>query len=282
MASCSEGPDVRIVVALKHVPLRVEVDALTGVVETSERESGMSYADSAALEWALTLADAWNGRLEAVTVGPPAAEAVLREALAVGAVEAIRVEAPIEASSADVGRAIASVARGADLVVCGDYSLDRGSGSVPAFIAAQLGVGQALGLVAIEVVAPGSLRATRRLDGGRREVLAVNGAAVLSVEGSTARLRRGSLRASLAASKAVIGVQSDNATVSVAPSVTNRYAYRPRTRVVAAPLGATALERIKSVTATSTATEARADPIVMAPSEAADAILEALTRWGYR
>jgi electron transfer flavoprotein beta subunit len=273
---------MRIVVALKHVPLRVEVDALTGVVETSERESGMSYADSAALEWALALADAWNGRVEAVTVGPPVAEAILREALAVGVAEAIRVDASADASSSAVGRAIASVASGADLVVCGDYSLDRGSGSVPAFVAAQLGVGQALGLVAIDVVAPGSLRATRRLDGGRRQVLAVDGAAVLSVEGSTARLRRGSLRASLASSKAAIDVRSDSATMSVAPLVTDRYAYRPRSRVVPAPHGATALERVKSVTATSTATEARADPVVLAPSEAADAILEALARWGYR
>jgi electron transfer flavoprotein beta subunit len=242
----------------------------------------MSYADSAALEWALALADAWNGRVEAVTVGPPVAEAILREALAVGAAEAKRVEAPIEASSADVGRAIASVARGADLVVCGDYSLDRGSGSVPAFVAAQLGVGQALGLVAIEVGAPGSLRATRRLDGGRREVLAVHGPAVVSVEGSTARLRRGSLRASLASAKAAIDVRSDSQAALSILAVTNRYAYRPRARVVPAPVGATALERIKSVTATSTATETRADPIVMSPSEAADAILEALTRWGYR
>jgi electron transfer flavoprotein beta subunit len=273
---------MRIVVALKHVPLRVEVDALTGVVETSERESGMSYADSAALEWALTLADTWNGRVEAVTVGPPAADAVLREAFAVGAASAVRVDAVADAMSADVGRAIASVAHGADLVVCGDYSLDRGSGSVPAFIAAQLGVGQALGLVAIEVGSPGLLSATRRLDGGRREVLAVDGAAVLSVEGSTARLRRGSLRASLASAKAAIDVRSESATVSVAPLVTDRYAYSPRSRVVPAPLGATALERIKSVTATSTATEVRADPIVMSPSEAADAILDALTRWGYR
>jgi electron transfer flavoprotein beta subunit len=272
---------VRIVVALKHVPLRVEVDPLTGVVETSERESGLSYADEAAIEWALTIGEAWNGQVEAVTVGPASADNVLRQALAVGAATAVRIDASVDTSSVAVGRAIASVAQGADLVVCGDYSLDRGSGSVPAFVAAQLGVGQALGLVAIDVGGPGLLRVTRRLDGGRREMLDVDGPAVISVEGSTARLRRASLRASLGAASASIATRSD-LVVSGSPTVSARTAYRPRARVVPAPAGATALERIKSVTATSTATEARADPIVMTPPEAADAILDALARWGYR
>ena len=46
----------------------------------------------------------------------------------------------------------------------------------------------------------------RRLDGGRREVLAVPPPAVLSVEGAVARLRRASLPAELESRRAVIEV----------------------------------------------------------------------------
>jgi electron transfer flavoprotein beta subunit len=271
---------MRIAVALKHVPLRVEVDALTGAVDTVEREAGLSYADQAALEWALVIAEAWAAEVEAISVGPPTADAVLRDALAVGAHRAVRVESAADPSSAAVAGSIAAFARDAQLVVCGDYSLDRGSGSVPAFIAAELGVGQALGLVGITVGEPGSLHVVRRLDGGRRELLTVRGPAVISVEGSTARLRRGTLKASLAATRAVIEVVG-HTSASLELTVSARRAYRPRTRVMPPPVGATALDRIRSITAPVGSGTGRSDPVELAAAEAADAIIDALARWGY-
>ena len=73
----------------------------------------------------------------------------LREALAVGAARAVRIDAPGDVRRATpVAAALATVVAGATWVVCGDVSADRGSGSVPAFLAAELGVAQALGLVA--------------------------------------------------------------------------------------------------------------------------------------
>jgi electron transfer flavoprotein beta subunit len=271
---------MRIVVALKHVPLRIEVDALTGAVDTTEREAGLSYADQAALEWALLIAEAWGGAVEVISVGPVAADGILRDALAAGAGRAARVEAPLDTSSAQVAAAVAAFARGADLVLCGDYSLDRGSGSVPAFIAAEMGVGQALGLVGITAGVAGNLDVIRRLDGGRRELLTVAGPAVLSVEGSTARLRRGSLKASLAATRARIEVVGETA-ASHEPTVAARRAYRPRARVVPPPSGATALDRIRSVTAPIGSGTGRSDPIELSAAEAAATIIDALARWGY-
>jgi electron transfer flavoprotein beta subunit len=271
---------MRIVVALKHVPLRVEVDALTGAVDTTEREAGLSYADEAALEWALAIAEAWGGAVEVISVGTIAADAMLRDAHAVGAARAVRVDGPLDASSAQVAVAVAAFARGADLVLCGDYSLDRGSGSVPAFIAAEMDVGQALGLVGITVGAPGNLAVVRRLDGGRRELLTVDGPSVLSVEGSTARLRRASLKASLAATRATIEVVGQTAP-SHEPIVAARHAYRPRARVVPPPAGATALDRIRAVTAPVGAGTGRIDPIELSAAEAAEAIIDSLARWGY-
>ena len=93
---------------------------------------------------------------------------------------------------------------GATMVWCGDHSLDRGSGSVPAYLAAELGLAQALGLVEVEVAAGAALTGLRRLDRGRRERLALDGDGVISVEGATAQLRRASLAAARSARTATI------------------------------------------------------------------------------
>ncbi|HEX7442999.1 MAG TPA: hypothetical protein VF320_03870, partial [Acidimicrobiales bacterium] len=203
-------------VALKWVDLRPEVDPLSGAVHDDAHSFGCSPADQAALEWALRLAGSWSQNaggppeVVVVTAGPAAAEALLRDALAAGADRAVRVELITDAPSDEVALALGDVLADAALVCCGDYSVDRGSGSVPAYLAARLGAAQALGLVHVE---PGAeaLRVIRRLDHGRREVLSLaTGAgappAVLSVEGSSADLRRASLAAVLAARDELIDV----------------------------------------------------------------------------
>ena len=119
----------------------------------------------------------------------------VREAIAAGATSAVRVDASTELDSQVVAVALAEHLGDRDLVVCGDYSLDRGTGSVPAFLAGELSMAQALGLLEVGVDRDdaGALRVVRRLDGGRREILDVTPPAVLSVEGSAASLRRASL-----------------------------------------------------------------------------------------
>ena len=137
-----------------------------------------------------------------VTAGPPSAERALRDALADGATSAIRIDLPTAGEAAEnrgdvpsivVAAALAEAVAGAAFVWCGDLSTDRGSGSVPAFLAACLGAAQALGGVAVQMGdEPGGHQVvvTRRLDGGRRAVVGVKAPAVISVEGAAARLRR--------------------------------------------------------------------------------------------
>ena len=291
-------------VCVAWVDRRPEVDPTTGVVSLDERTSGLSLADAAAIEWALRSSERWGGSVMAVTVGPPAAEAVLRDALAVGVDRAVRVDAPSDLDADSVAAGLAAVLADADvdadtdacaeLVWCGDLGADGGSGAVPAFLAARLGLAAALGLVeiAFEDRSDRSIVALRRLDGGRRERLRVTDRAVLAVEGATARLRRGSLTASLAAQRAVVEVvtrspgRRDSAeqitTLASGP-------YRPRPRVLPAPSSVSALERIRQLTGASGAVgskalaggAARPAPIVSTPSAAADQILAALTAWGY-
>lgn len=269
-----------IVVCLKSVPLRVEVDALTGHVSTSDAEFGLSPADESALEWALRLGEAWSQPVDAVTLGPPRADAVLRTALACGATSARRVTSDGHVNSDEVARALTVGCRDADLVVCGDYSLDGGSGSVPAFLAARLGRPQALGLLLIETLAVGQLRLVRRLDGGRRERLTLSAPAVVSVEGGSASLRRAGLAATMAAARAFIVVDPWSSPVASTPMHAEPRPLRARPRLRPAPAGADALARVRALLDVGSSI-GRSQPVTVTPAQAADRIVAALTAWGY-
>lgn len=214
-------------VLLKRVDLRPEIDALTGE-STPDAHGGLSAADRCALELALR---SGAGDVLAVTAGPRWSDAVLVEALEAGCTAAVRIDLPPGAPSAVVAAALARVVAGRDLVWCGEHSLDRGSGSVPAFVAAELGIAQALGCVQVEVGPP--MQLVRRLDRGRRETLTVTGPAVVSVEAGVVAPRRPSLGAVLAARDAEITVLPGEPGAPVESGVVA--AFRPRARVLPGP-----------------------------------------------
>src|SRR6516164_4653278 len=81
-----------IVAALGWSWRETEVDPLTGTVGADRRDCGPSQSDLAALEHALRLAERWGAEVVAATVGPAEADAMLRDALAAGAAQALRVE----------------------------------------------------------------------------------------------------------------------------------------------------------------------------------------------
>ena len=163
--------------------------------------------------------------------------------------------------SAAVAAGLALALRDAAVVCCGDASLDRGTGAVPAFLAGELGAEQALGLVGLHLpepddAGPPRLRAERRLDRGRREHLVVSLPCVVSVEAHTARLRRAPLDRVLASHDAPVelttaqaparllagslagalsggDVEDHEASGGAAPVRTAPF--RPRPRVVPAP-----------------------------------------------
>ena len=272
-----------IVVCVKWVDLHPEVDPLTGSVTTDDRRRGFSSADQAALEVGLRLADERSTTVTLLSSAPSGADAALRELAASGASRIVRIDvgAEIEATSADVGRSLADAVAGApdhvDLILTGDHSLDRGSGSVPAFLAHHLGWSQALGL--IEVGSGDPLAVVRRLDGGRREHLRVEGPAVLSVEGSVARLRRASIPQVLAARRVEIEVVHA-ASASLAVHVGPAAPVRPRARVLPAPHGDRALSRIVELTG---ALVERTPPrrVEADGVAAASEIAAQLRAWGY-
>jgi electron transfer flavoprotein beta subunit len=271
----------RIGAALKWQPLRLEVDHLTGAVTLDERFMGASEADLAALEWALRLAEAWEGEVVAACAGPPGADAMLRDALAAGAARAVRCEFRGSSTSA-AAAALAQAFDGFDVIVCGDHSRDRGSGSVPALLAAELGAAQALGLVKLEPEEASSIRAERRLDGGRRERLRVRPPSVLSVEGATARLRRAPLRGVLRAGHLEVErVDAASKARDGAPVHGRLRPYRPRARALDPPdPELPARERILKLTG-ALATRGGRQVVRGEPAEAAEQLLIALRAWGY-
>ena len=272
-----------------------EVDPLTGAIRADRHDRGPSRSDLAALEHALCLAQRWQARVVVATVGPAEADAMLRDALAAGAAEALRVDPARRAASprpADLvggrGESAAALAMALrqrygvpDLVLCGDRSADRGTGSFPAFLAAALDAAQVLGAVRIEPGDAGLLRVHRRLDGGRREVLVVRPPAVVSVEAAGVRLRRAGLPATLASGNAVIPVARTPAAVAIRrASVLGAHPYRPRPRELAGPSGS-ALRRMLELTG---ALAERTPPTVLgplSPGQAADELLGYLRRRGY-
>lgn len=260
---------------------------LTAATDLDERFAGMSPADEATLEWALRAGEAWGVPVTAITVGPEGADAVLRAALAAGCQSAIRIDSPTGQGSAAVAVAIADrVDRSGSLVCCGDYSLDRGTGSVPAFIAARTGGAQMLGLTGVEIDASadgvGRVRAERRLDGGRRERLLAKpgGVTVISVEGSAATLRRAGLSATMRAAKAPLTIVPGPADHSDGPAASTT-PFRPRPRVLPPPSGSDSLDRIRALLDAGTTARRAGDPVVLEPAAAADRILDSLRDWGY-
>ena len=309
----ARGARPRLVVAcLRVVDQDPAVDPLTGAIRRDGTAARASAADLAALEQALRIAEAWSGRVLAVALGPPAADAVLREALAVGA-DVLRVSLhgpvvnaagrpPADSSACDavlgdlphyvadlahdahgvaetLARAIRRVGE-PSLIVCGDRSGDRGTGELPAWLAHEFNAAQALGLVRLEA-APDHLIAERRLDRGGRERLRVPMPAVCSVEAVGVTLRRAGMRAALAAAGATIPWVACDADIRAARvTIGTPRPRRPRTRVLPAPAGGTR-ERLLALTG---ALIDHDPPTVVGPldaAEAADHLLAYLRRQGY-
>ncbi|UDY37761.1 mycofactocin-associated electron transfer flavoprotein beta subunit [Dermatobacter hominis] len=271
----------------KWVDLRPEVDPVHGTVVATGRGGGFSAADHSAVEVALRLADAWDGEVVVICAGPVEAEDGLRELLAAGASRAVRIDVGDahgdelgvhtgEGAAAQLGPVLRELR--AEVVVCGDVSTDLGSGTVPAYLAHHLDAAQALGLLSVEVGERGRVRAVRRLDGGRREVLDVAAPAVLSVEGAVAELRRAPLSAALAARDAAVDVRM--ARPARAGDPPRLRPWRPPARAVAPPAGEHALDRVVQLTG---ALVDRTPPrtLELEPAAAAEAILEQLRTWGY-
>ena len=126
--------------------------------------------DEFALTKAVKLQETQGATVTIITVGDASVEAVMRKALAIGANDAIRVNAdPID--SLTVAKEIAKVAQegGYDLVIAGKESLDYNNAAVPGMVAQLLNQPFVNACVGLEVNGAGAT-AVREIEGGKETV----------------------------------------------------------------------------------------------------------------
>ncbi|MDR1742084.1 MAG: electron transfer flavoprotein subunit beta/FixA family protein [Synergistaceae bacterium] len=135
-----------IVVCIKQVPNtnEVKLDQKTGTLIREGVPSIINPDDKAGLEAALKLKDATGARVTVLSMGPPQADVALREALAMGADEAILVTdrafggADTWATSSTVAAAVKKLKY--DLIITGRQAIDGDTAQVGPQIAEHLGL----------------------------------------------------------------------------------------------------------------------------------------------
>lgn len=151
---------MRIVVCVKQVydPATVKISRSREELDLREATAITNPADKYALEAALRLRAALGGEVIALTVGGADADDVAREAVAIGADQAILVTAdgPL-AGRAVTALIAAAVARlgGVDLVLTGSAGATDGAGSLAPRLAAALGWPVLLDAVQFQAAAAG-------------------------------------------------------------------------------------------------------------------------------
>jgi electron transfer flavoprotein beta subunit len=168
-----------IVVCVKQVPdaEEVSIDPDTGTLNRSDAPAVLNSPDYNAVEAALDLADAVDGNVTAITMGPPFAEEVLAAAVGMGCDDGVLLTDPAFGGSdtwpTSLALAAAADRLDADVVVCGEESTDSSTGQVPPGIAAHNGWTQ---LTYVEELDPrpgeDELVAKRDVEGGYERVAA--------------------------------------------------------------------------------------------------------------
>ncbi|QEY34002.1 electron transfer flavoprotein subunit beta/FixA family protein [Caproiciproducens galactitolivorans] len=137
---------MNIVVCIKQVPNtnEVKLDPVTGTLIREGVPSIINPDDKAGLEAALRLKDELGAHVTVLTMGPPQADAALREALAMGADEAILVTdrafggADTLATSTTIAAALKTLPY--DLIITGRQAIDGDTAQVGPQIAEHLGI----------------------------------------------------------------------------------------------------------------------------------------------
>jgi len=137
---------LNIVVCIKQVPNtnEVKLDPVTGTLIREGVPSIINPDDKAGLEAALRLKDEQGAHVTVVSMGPPQADAALREAVAMGADDAILVTdrafggADTLATSTTIAAAIKTLDY--DLIITGRQAIDGDTAQVGPQIAEHLGI----------------------------------------------------------------------------------------------------------------------------------------------
>lgn len=138
---------MKILVCIKQVPAsnKVEVDPITGVLKRDGTQSKLNPYDLYALETALRLREQYGGSVIVITMGPPQAKQIIKEAFMLGADDGLLITdrkfggADVLATSYTLSQAIKAVGE-YDLILCGKQTTDGDTAQVGPEIAEWLNI----------------------------------------------------------------------------------------------------------------------------------------------
>jgi electron transfer flavoprotein beta subunit len=201
---------MKIIVCIKQVPdaKDVRLDPVTNTLAREGVQSIMNPYDQHALEEAVRLKESHGGEVAVVTMGPPQAEEMLREAISCGADRAFLVSdrsfagADTWATSYTLEHALKKIGD-FDLILCGKQAIDGDTAQVGPGLATRLGIPY---LTCVQKVREGTatgLIVERMMDDGY-DVVAVDYPALLTVVKDINEPRVPSLKGKMRAKKAEI------------------------------------------------------------------------------
>jgi electron transfer flavoprotein beta subunit len=164
---------MKILVCISHVPdTTSKINFING--DTEFDTNGVQFVINPNDEFGLTRAiwfkEQQGASVTVVNVGGADAEATLRKALAIGADEAIRINAnPSDGMFVATELAAVVKAGNYDLVIAGKESLDYNGGMVPGMLAGLLGFNFVNSCIGLDVNGT-EAKAVREIDGGKETV----------------------------------------------------------------------------------------------------------------
>ena len=178
---------MNIVVCLKQVPgtTHVKINPETNSLVREGIENIINPFDTYALEEGIRLREKHGGKVTVMTMGPSQAEAALREAISLGADEAILLSdrafavADTWATAYTISRAVVKISD-YDLIICGRQTIDGDTGQVGPELAEMLGIPFVAYVSNIEEIVGKNLRVRRMVEEGH-EIIETTLPAVITV-----------------------------------------------------------------------------------------------------
>ncbi len=201
---------MNIIVCAKQVPdaKDVRLDPKTNTLAREGVQSIMNPYDQYALEEAVRIKESLGGEVTVLTMGPPQAEAILRQAISCGADHGVLVSdrafagADTWATSYTLGKAITTLGS-FDLVICGKQAIDGDTAQVGPGLAMRLGVPFITCVQKVREADTTGLVVERMMDDGY-DVIKIGFPALLTVVKDVNVPRVPSLKGTMRAKKAVI------------------------------------------------------------------------------
>lgn len=164
---------MNIIVCLKQVPgtTEVKIDPVKNTLIRQGTKSIVNPFDAYAMEEGVRLKEKYNGKVTALSMGPPQAVEILRDAVSVGADEAILLSdaafagADTWATAYTLAKAIKKIEY-YDLVICGRQTLDGDTGQVGPELAEMLDLPFIAYVSKIEEIQSGEIRVQRMVEDG--------------------------------------------------------------------------------------------------------------------